>query len=391
MAHVTTRPLVTANSGYVQKRVGLTTTYVLGGTGASNCICGQNWNAIPVKYDSAFFQYDSSVIEDDAEVTFVEWSSVLALAQPSGAPQLEQEDIFIGDIIGAALNGNSGEFNGGTYMTSRNGFTDGEFIDLSELEEDPTIYVSLTGTTDIKVADNSTKGTGSNSWGTNFNAVKTQCQLRITYRRDILKSITETITLNPIIVKEGGKIFINTIGVADFLRRNPKKVFIEVTSIAEVIRKVTHRTLAEAATVLDTITRGYRIIRSEGISIADTLLKVLGKLFNESLTISDQIVKSGRKILLETQTILDTIKVPIKLTISELLTIVDALQRGMARFMSETMNVSDTLVKSAGKSFREVMHIFDTVRLHFNGIFTNLWTRRGKDRDDNWRKQPKDL
>lgn len=176
---VATFDFIAANSGKITKSGISTYTAANCATNAANMQLGQNAFAGTIFH--AFAQFDTSTLPDDAIISTVEYKTAMALSQPSGEPDSRIMSIYIGSFIGAALNGNVGEFTGGTFMLSRDEFIDGEWIDLSEGLEDPTTLVSRTGTTDIRIADESIQGGGDTSWGRNFNTAKVKCQLRVTY------------------------------------------------------------------------------------------------------------------------------------------------------------------------------------------------------------------
>jgi hypothetical protein len=151
-------------------------------TGWVNCIVA--FNAATLIQTNAFFQFNTGAFFSGMKVKsidVVEFFYVEAAAQPGTLPNVM--NVYIGDFIGAALNGNSGEFNGGTYMLDAvaNGWLSNgnTYYDLSAEGNDPTGFVSLTGTTDVRFKYDSTAGTN----GRNFNTTKTKCLLRVTYTK----------------------------------------------------------------------------------------------------------------------------------------------------------------------------------------------------------------
>jgi len=134
----------------------------------------------------AYFSFDTSIIPDDATILKVEFYQKLSDAQPVGTPQIFGLGYDIGQIIGSSLDGTLAEWSGLTTsarVTERETATNGAWIDLAEVGEDPTPWVSKTGTTDIRIIDTSTQGDGDDTWGTDFNGAKPseQCLLRVTY------------------------------------------------------------------------------------------------------------------------------------------------------------------------------------------------------------------
>lgn len=165
--------LTDSTSGYVQ----LTGFTYTAATGWANCQTTQHPFTGAVKY--AFFQFDTSVLPDWATVTQVEFYQKLATVQPSGTPIVQELRYYIGDFIGAALNGDAGEYTGGTYMIARTDETDDIYLDLAAEANDPTVHVNKAGTTDVRIAD---FGSGGFSlWGTHFNTAKVKCKLRVTW------------------------------------------------------------------------------------------------------------------------------------------------------------------------------------------------------------------
>ena len=144
-------------------------------TGHENCWTGQN-TPIAKKW-RAYFSFDTSSLPDDAQVTKVEFWQRLAYAQPAGNPETLSIKYSVGTFIGAALNGNAGEWNGGTVVLEVNEEFNGVWVEL----EGAHGYVNLSGDTDLKVWDDSYGGGGSSSWGTDFNRPSDKCRLRVTY------------------------------------------------------------------------------------------------------------------------------------------------------------------------------------------------------------------
>ncbi len=151
--------------------------------GYASCQTGQNVTA-GTKW-RAFFGFDASALPDIAimNITKVELLVRLADTQPPGAPQTYALKISIGTWVGATLDGTAAEYDGGTLMVTLAAKPgDGTLIDLAADGQDPTVYINRgAGGTDIKVWDDSTRGTGDASWGINFNTSVNKCILRITY------------------------------------------------------------------------------------------------------------------------------------------------------------------------------------------------------------------
>lgn len=139
-----------------------------------NITTGANWRA--------FFNFDTSSIQDHALITKVEFLIRLNTFQLEGDPDIYRLKFSIGTFIGAALDGNSSEFNAGTLMVTLNARpTDNTWLDLEQDGNNPKPYLNRAGDTDIKVWDDSIQGSGPSSWGTNFNTAKVKCKLRVTY------------------------------------------------------------------------------------------------------------------------------------------------------------------------------------------------------------------
>lgn len=149
-------------------------------TGFANCLV--NVNLLSGAVTNGFFQFDTgaffsslSILSIDA----VEFFYVEALAQPSTPPDIME--VYIGDFIGAALNGNAGEFNGGTFMLDAVVYgwlgNSNAFYNLADDGADPTPFINLTGTTDIRFKHDTTAGSN----GRAFNTTKGKCLLRVTY------------------------------------------------------------------------------------------------------------------------------------------------------------------------------------------------------------------
>lgn len=155
-------------------------TFYMAATGYASCQTGQN-TTLGQKW-RAFFNFDTSSLPDNALIEKVEFLVRLNTGQPSGEPENTYIKFSIGTFIGAALNGTAEEFNGGTLMvTSTAEPYDNTWLDLNQDLGGPETYVNRSGDTDIKVWDDSVRGSGDASWGLNLNTSKGKCKLRITY------------------------------------------------------------------------------------------------------------------------------------------------------------------------------------------------------------------
>lgn len=155
------------------------TTYVAA-TGSTNCATGQE-NTTP-SYWRAYFGFDVSAIPSNAQVDAVVCVLALGKTQPFGLPETFQINYSIGDIVGAALNGDETEWDAGTLMVSLYVKpSHGQHINLNADGNDPAPHVNKAGKTDIKIWDASYQGTGDNSWGVIFNRGLIKCYLQITY------------------------------------------------------------------------------------------------------------------------------------------------------------------------------------------------------------------
>lgn len=149
-------------------------------TGAFSCETGETvssdteWNA--------YFSYDTSSLPDDAVTFLREWIVASRGVGPLGEPEFYVLKFSIGTFIGAALTGDAATWNAGDLIITRTERpADYEVIDLDEEFLCGDDYINKTGDTDLKIWDDSTKGSSSwNEWGVLFNN-KRLCQLRITW------------------------------------------------------------------------------------------------------------------------------------------------------------------------------------------------------------------
>lgn len=150
-------------------------------TGWANCRTGESVPA-PRTWWRAYFQFDTSGIPDHADIISVDFIVSRAKTQPIGDPQFYHMRFSIGDIIGAALNGNVAEWDGGALVASLTAKPiHGQSVDLTSSSFP---YINLTGNTDLKVWDQSSQGTGQSSWSFDFNrktGIGSKCQLKIAY------------------------------------------------------------------------------------------------------------------------------------------------------------------------------------------------------------------
>jgi hypothetical protein len=130
----------------------------------------------------AFFSFDTSALPDHAQIDDVHFR-IRRRNDPAGEPQYYSIEFWIGSFIGATLDGNAGEWTGGSLMVTLGVKpADKTTLDLSDDGQDPCPHIDKTGTTDIKILDASTKGTGDDVWSTNFNKDGDfGCKLYVTY------------------------------------------------------------------------------------------------------------------------------------------------------------------------------------------------------------------
>lgn len=173
-------------SGHIEYVGGTYTPYV----GATDCRVYRRVVAATSE-KRAFFQFDTSSIPTAATVTRVEFYQKLAPSQPQGIPDNTVIRYDIGAIIGTALNGTVAEWSGLTAATTilyRATEIDGEWIDLAADGDDPTSWIAKDGKTDLRIVDESVRGTSADpSWGTDLNGVKPGelCRLRVTYTAEM--------------------------------------------------------------------------------------------------------------------------------------------------------------------------------------------------------------
>lgn len=148
-----------AKSGRITLIGGPYTAY----TGWAECETGR---LTPFNRWRAFFSFDTSSIPDTAVIISCTMS-LRRRADPVGDPETYLLWFSIGTFIGAALDGNAGEWNGGTAVTSLSVKpADKETVDLTSAAYP---YVNKTGDTDLKLWDDSSEGGGDPSWATRFN------------------------------------------------------------------------------------------------------------------------------------------------------------------------------------------------------------------------------
>lgn len=143
-------------------------------------------NVTPAKNDNTglqargMMQFDTGAhfsSLDVASIDMVELFVIEELTQSITPPDAVY--VYMGNFIGPALNGNAGEYNGGTDLTlDILPYGSAVYIDLFDGLVDPTGLVNLTGTTDIALRPHN--ATSKNSIR-DYNTSKSKCQLRVTY------------------------------------------------------------------------------------------------------------------------------------------------------------------------------------------------------------------
>jgi hypothetical protein len=127
----------------------------------------------------AFFSFDTSALPDDAVIERVTMN-IRRRADGLGDPQTYWLKFSIGTFIGAALNGDAGEWAAGTQCKA----LDAKPADKANVIMNTVALglVNRTGDTDLKLWDDSTQGTGDPTWETNFNKnTSFRCKLYIRY------------------------------------------------------------------------------------------------------------------------------------------------------------------------------------------------------------------
>jgi len=173
-------------------------------TGWARCDTGQDTSTGNTW--RAYFNFDTSSLDDTAVVSKVEFYQKLSVFQPLGTPDVLKIQYSIGTFIGDTLDGNVTEWNAGTLVHDEYQKQNNVWIDISNLA-DPNGLVSLTGDTDLKIWDVSTQGEGDSYWGTDFNTPKIKCQLRVTYTIPItvsMDALTAACSPKSFIVVPGG-------------------------------------------------------------------------------------------------------------------------------------------------------------------------------------------
>ncbi len=127
------------------------------------------------------FNFDRSIIPGGSDITKVEFKPIDAPSQPVNPPNGIR--VYIGNFINGSLDGNAGEFNGGTLMITNTTMISGTWYDLSAGGKDPTVFFSdASGETDIAIRG---QWDGVMDRGHNYNDSGGHppafCQLRVTY------------------------------------------------------------------------------------------------------------------------------------------------------------------------------------------------------------------
>jgi hypothetical protein len=157
-------------------RVNLDTGVYTATTGWDNCETGRTTG---VNRWRAFFSFDTSALPDDAVIERVTMN-IRRRADGLGDPQTYWLKFSIGTFIGAALNGDAGEWAAGTQCKA----LDAKPADKADVIMNTVALglVNRTGDTDLKLWDDSIQGTGDPTWETNFNKnTSFRCKLYVRY------------------------------------------------------------------------------------------------------------------------------------------------------------------------------------------------------------------
>lgn len=166
---------VDSKSGQIYLYAGTYTPYL----GWIQCETGRT---NPFRRWRAFFNFDTSALPDHSQIEAV-FFRVMRRGDAMGEPETYALKFSLGTFIGAALDGNVGEWDGGTHLLTLDAKPATKTtLDLSDDGGDPCALVNKAGDTDLKVWDDSYQGSGDLNWETNFNESTTaRCKLFVQY------------------------------------------------------------------------------------------------------------------------------------------------------------------------------------------------------------------
>lgn len=141
-------------------------------TGSANCKIEKNPGA--GTETRAFFNFNTSGIPDNAIITLVEFKYVEAGIQPINPP--DGYTFMIGTFINGSLDGDAGEFTGGTEVANTaHPILSGTWVGFDVAANS---LVNKSGETDVAIWGDYSGGA---TQGRNFNLPRDKCQLRVTY------------------------------------------------------------------------------------------------------------------------------------------------------------------------------------------------------------------
>lgn len=126
--------------------------------------------------------FHTSSLPDHCTVTQVSFR-IRRRADPFGDPETYRLKFSLGTWIGGSLDGTAAEWDGGTHLLTLYAKpADRDLVDLSDDAGDPCPLVNLSGDTDLKLWDDSDRGTGDLGWDTLFNKTTTErCRLYVLF------------------------------------------------------------------------------------------------------------------------------------------------------------------------------------------------------------------
>jgi len=145
------------------------------------------WSVMAVRYYNntsigvltdkrALFRFDTSSIPSFATISKVEFKIVDSLSQPGGSVPLSYGLKLGDDFIGSSLDGDAGEWGGGTDVKTNFTYTSGSWFDL---DTDANDLINKGGFTCANLYVYSYYA--NTDYGRNFNTARSKCQLRVTY------------------------------------------------------------------------------------------------------------------------------------------------------------------------------------------------------------------
>lgn len=184
------------------------------------------------------------------------------------------------------------------------------------------------------------------------------------------QTLTETITMTDVILKQVSRVLTETITMTATMLRNLVRTLTETITHTDTFAsiKIQAKILLETITHADTLIKNLSRTLIETITQTATFTSVTQyfRTLTETITHTDTVLKQAGRVLTETITHVDTILKSTARVLTEEITHTATMIRGVVRTLTETITQSDVMTTLRGRTLYETITHSDV----FNAIIT---------------------